>query len=75
VVFNLCDGDEINGSPGIPVIRYLNEKGLTYTGADEASSTSRRSDRHEASFDARAFPPSLGGHSTDAPTAPASPAF
>lgn len=35
VVLNLCDGDEINGSPGISVIRYLNEKGLTYTGADE----------------------------------------
>ncbi|MEP6491303.1 MAG: hypothetical protein ABJF01_01405 [bacterium] len=35
VVLNLCDGDEINGSPGISVIRYLNERGLTYTGADE----------------------------------------
>lgn len=35
VVLNLCDGDEINGSPGISVIRYLNKKGLTYTGADE----------------------------------------
>jgi D-alanine-D-alanine ligase len=35
VVFNLCDGDEINGSPGISVIRYLDDKGLTYTGADE----------------------------------------
>jgi D-alanine-D-alanine ligase len=35
LVFNLCDGDEINGTPGISVIRYLNEKGLCYTGADE----------------------------------------
>jgi D-alanine-D-alanine ligase len=35
VVLNLCDGDETNGSPGISVIRYLDEKGLTYTGADE----------------------------------------
>jgi D-alanine-D-alanine ligase len=35
VVFNLCDGDEINGMPGISVIRYLEETGLSYTGADE----------------------------------------
>ena len=35
VVFNLCDGDEINGTPGISVIRLLEEKGLIYTGADE----------------------------------------
>jgi D-alanine-D-alanine ligase len=35
VVFNLCDGDEINGVPGVSVIRLLEEKGLTYTGADE----------------------------------------
>ena len=35
LVFNLCDGDEINGVPGISVIRYLNSVGLTYTGADE----------------------------------------
>jgi D-alanine-D-alanine ligase len=34
MVFNLCDGDEINGSPGISVVHYLNEKGLCYTGAD-----------------------------------------
>jgi D-alanine-D-alanine ligase len=33
MVFNLCDGDEINGSPGISVLHYLNEKGLSYTGA------------------------------------------
>jgi len=36
VVFNLCDGDEANGVPGISVIRYLNEVGLSYTGADES---------------------------------------
>lgn len=35
VVFNLCDGDEINGTPGISVIRLLEEKDLIYTGADE----------------------------------------
>ena len=35
VVFNLCDGDEANGVPGISVIRYLDEAGLPYTGADE----------------------------------------
>ncbi|MEP6647567.1 MAG: hypothetical protein ABJC12_10810 [Saprospiraceae bacterium] len=35
VIFNLCDGDEINGTPGISVIRLLEEKGLIYTGADE----------------------------------------
>lgn len=35
VVLNLCDGDEINGSPGLSVIRCLREHGLRYTGADE----------------------------------------
>ena len=35
VVFNLCDGDEVNGTPGISVVRLLDEKGLLYTGADE----------------------------------------
>ncbi|MDQ6610376.1 MAG: hypothetical protein M3Y85_11205 [Bacteroidota bacterium] len=34
VVFNLCDGDGINGIPGVAVINYLEEKRLTYTGAD-----------------------------------------
>ena len=34
VVFNLCDGDEVNGSPGLSVIHYLDETGLTYTGAE-----------------------------------------
>lgn len=35
VVFNLCDGDEVNGTPGVSVIRHLHDKGLLYTGADE----------------------------------------
>jgi D-alanine-D-alanine ligase len=35
VVFNLCDGDEINGTPGISVVKALEAKGLIYTGADE----------------------------------------
>lgn len=35
VVFNLCDGDEVNGAPGISVVRHLEESGLPYTGADE----------------------------------------
>ncbi len=35
VVLNLCDGDEVNGTPGISVVKMLEEKGLVYTGADE----------------------------------------
>ena len=35
LVFNLCDGDEINGTPGISVVKLLVEKGIVYTGADE----------------------------------------
>jgi len=35
VVFNICDGDEVNGAPGISVVRMLEEKGLLYTGSDE----------------------------------------
>ncbi len=35
VFFNLCDGDEINGTPGISVIKHLNHKGMWYTGSDE----------------------------------------
>jgi len=34
VVFNLCDGDEDNGVPGISVVRYLDDLGVVYTGAD-----------------------------------------
>ena len=35
IVFNICDGDEVNGTPGISVVRLLEEKGLLYTGSDE----------------------------------------
>ena len=34
VVLNLCDGDEVNGTPGISVVRMLDASGLIYTGAD-----------------------------------------
>jgi D-alanine-D-alanine ligase len=35
VVLNLCDGDEINGAPGLSVIKALDEKNLVYTGAND----------------------------------------
>lgn len=35
VVFNICDGDEINNTPGISVVKLLKEEGLVFTGADE----------------------------------------
>ena len=35
VVLNLCDGDELNGAPGISVVKLLEEKDIIYTGADE----------------------------------------
>ncbi len=35
VVLNLCDGDEVNGTPGVSVVKQLAKKGLIYTGADE----------------------------------------
>ena len=35
IVLNLCDGDEINGTPGISVIKQLEESEIIYTGADE----------------------------------------
>ncbi|MFM8781109.1 MAG: hypothetical protein ACKOFO_06530, partial [Gemmatimonadota bacterium] len=34
-VLNLCDGDEINGSPGVSIIRTLRKHGLRFTGSDE----------------------------------------
>lgn len=34
LVLNLCDGDEVNGTPGISVIHALEEHGLIYTGSD-----------------------------------------
>lgn len=33
LVLNLCDGDEINGTPGISVIHELDNLGLIYTGS------------------------------------------
>jgi D-alanine-D-alanine ligase len=33
VVLNLCDGDEINGTPGVSVIHALDEQELIYTGS------------------------------------------
>ena len=35
VVLNLCDGDEINGTPGISILKLLHEKEIIYTGANE----------------------------------------
>lgn len=35
VVLNLCDGDEVNGAPGISVVRMLTRKELIHTGSDE----------------------------------------
>ncbi len=36
IFFNLCDGDELNGPPGISVIRHLDAIGAVYTGSDQA---------------------------------------
>lgn len=35
VVINLCDGDELNGVPGLSVIHGLDSRGMIYTGSDE----------------------------------------
>lgn len=34
LIFNLCDGDEVNGTPGVSVIHELEKYGLIYTGSD-----------------------------------------
>lgn len=34
LILNLCDGDEVNGTPGVSVIRELEKYGLIYTGSD-----------------------------------------
>ncbi|HUR65130.1 MAG TPA: hypothetical protein VMZ03_02165 [Chitinophagaceae bacterium] len=34
LVLNLCDGDEVNGTPGVSVINELEKYGLIYTGSD-----------------------------------------
>lgn len=36
LVVNLCDGDELNGVPGLSVIDALERAGLPYTGSDRA---------------------------------------
>jgi len=35
LILNLCDGDEVNGTPGVSVIKELEKHGLIYTGSDE----------------------------------------
>jgi len=35
LVLNLCDGDEVNGAPGVSVIQEMDRLGLIYTGSDE----------------------------------------
>ncbi len=35
IALNLCDGDEINGTPGISVIQALEKNNIIYTGASE----------------------------------------
>lgn len=34
LILNLCDGDEINGTPGVSVIHELEKHSLIYTGSD-----------------------------------------
>ena len=34
LIINLCDGDEVNGAPGVSVIEELEVRGMIYTGAD-----------------------------------------
>ena len=34
LVLNLCDGDEVNGTPGVSVIHELEKNMLIYTGSD-----------------------------------------
>jgi D-alanine-D-alanine ligase len=36
IILNLCDGDEVNGTPGLSVVRCLQQHGLIYTGAEES---------------------------------------
>lgn len=35
IILNLCDGDEVNGTPGISVVRHLQTNNMIYTGAEE----------------------------------------
>ena len=34
LILNLCDGDEVNGTPGVSVIYEIEKYGLIYTGSD-----------------------------------------
>jgi D-alanine-D-alanine ligase len=34
LVLNLCDGDEVNGTPGVSIIHELEKCGVIYTGSD-----------------------------------------
>ncbi|HMQ63426.1 MAG TPA: hypothetical protein PKE06_22270 [Flavilitoribacter sp.] len=34
IVFNYCDGDEINGYPGLTVVKLLESRNIPFTGAD-----------------------------------------
>jgi D-alanine-D-alanine ligase len=34
LILNLCDGDDVNGAPGVSVIHELEKNGLIYTGSD-----------------------------------------
>lgn len=34
LLLNLCDGDEVNGTPGVSVIHEIEKLGLIYTGSD-----------------------------------------
>lgn len=34
LILNLCDGDEVNGTPGVSVIHELEKQNLIYTGSD-----------------------------------------
>jgi D-alanine-D-alanine ligase len=35
IVLNICDGDEVNGTPGISVVKLLQQHNIVYTGANE----------------------------------------
>ncbi len=35
IVLNLCDGDEVNGTPGISIVQYLKKMNVVFTGAKD----------------------------------------
>jgi D-alanine-D-alanine ligase len=57
MIFNLCDGDEINGTPGVSVVQYLDKLRMVYSGAEEFfySITTSKISMKEA-FDAAEVP-------------------